>query len=959
MKTLLSIFLFCALGIQASFALSLDERRERIISIIDEELSEINRLSSQVKGANPDYLLRMAELNLEKARLWREKENQDFMSFSAEKRRSLNKNAHFSESASYFAKANRLAIRITKRFPRYSNISDVYYILGFNAKEAGRDKTAAKYFANANKRSSSDSITKIKSQISLAEIYYNKKSYSKAIPLYENALKRHQDKWWTKDSFNLAWCYYRNGQASKAISKMKEVFQRSSNQKFIDMRSQVERDIGQFYATSGKIEEGIQFYKKIGINFTRQLLRIAVSLRDQGKYTQSEKTLNYALKFEKDEERLPEIYLEKLVLYEKFGKEYSHLKTSKELFKLFKKGSISSNEIKTFNFQMQKQAAKLQKQVVSKTYKRLKKVRNRKASRAIQYFDMLSEVDKANADEHLFHKAETAYANYDWPKAIAFYKKAFDSAEAKKNRKLLDKSMEGMLATLGQKRLSSAIKEQFYEPVYEGYIKHWPKGKNSKEVYKKLFKVYLDKRDYKKAKDVLDRFVKVYPKDWKNQEIMIANMMEVSRKAKDYRTIGVWIDDINANKYLVSAKYKKKLQELLTTIQIEGVQNSLNKGDKSVALKGYHKILNDPHSTKRSKVNAKYNLAALYYELGSTKKSYQWAVEALKEMPSKDASSFVDSFLTISSFLFTKLQFEASADLSTRVVAKLCSVKSRKKSTAFKNAIYLYLSEGNLAKTQELIDLGKKCRVPSVHIVDAQMELLSEFRDKKMYKDYETLANRLFKNRSAHAQLIHHFFTLEGIHKKYNNSTKANFYGKLKRQAYRNAKQSNQDIPLEALDVIADEKLQELLGTLNSMKKMELRFPENAFNTILKRKLGLLDQMTKQAVDIQKIGSGRGIIGAYKVLVEAYGHAAEEIQKFTPPGKSKEYVASFQKSMLQVASPLKQSAANYKQEGWKTIEENKILSDFNYLLTPVPLDGMTVKYAYPAKGVSMDRSGKQ
>ncbi len=54
------------------------------------------------------------------------------------------------------------------------------------------------------------------------------------------------------------------------------------------------------------------------------------------------------------------------------------------------------------------------------------------------------------------------------------------------------------------------------------------------------------------------------------------------------------------------------------------------------------------------------------------------------------------------------------------------------------------------------------------------------------------------------------------------------------------------------------------------------------------------------AGDIQKIGSGKGIIGAYKVLVEAYESAAEEVEKFTPPGKGPEYVKSFKKSMAQV-----------------------------------------------------------
>ncbi len=143
------------------------------------------------------------------------------------------------------------------------------------------------------------------------------------------------------------------------------------------------------------------------------------------------------------------------------------------------------------------------------------------------------------------------------------------------------------------------------------------------------------------------------------------------------------------------------------------------------------------------------------------------------------------------------------------------------------------------------------------------------------------------------------------------------------------------------------------------MKATKLRFPENSFNNILKTKLGMLDRMTKKAGEIQKIGSGEGIIGAYKVLVEAYESAAKEVEEFTPPGKGPEYVKSFKESMAQVYGPLRQSANSYKREGWKAIEENKILSDYNYLLAPNPVEGMTIKYAYPHKAVSMDRSGKR
>ncbi len=189
---------------------------------------------------------------------------------------------------------------------------------------------------------------------------------------------------------------------------MREVHSASANKKFVDMRDQVERDIGMFYATSGRINEGIAFYRNLGIDFTDKLLRIAVTLKSQGKYTEADKVLGHAVKYEKNEKDLPAIYIEKLALYDQFGKEAKHAKASRTLYGLFQKGLLDANQIKTFRYQLKKQAAKLQKQVVSKTYKRLKKVRDRKASIAMDYFEMLTKVDPREASEHQFHKAETA-----------------------------------------------------------------------------------------------------------------------------------------------------------------------------------------------------------------------------------------------------------------------------------------------------------------------------------------------------------------------------------------------------------------------------------------------------------------------------------------------------------------------------------------------------------------------
>ena len=94
--------------------------------------------------------------------------------------------------------------------------------MAFNAKEFGQQRKSERYFQLAIRQSASNSMTRRKSQIALAEILYNKKKYHKAIRLYKNALTK-DDKWWTKDAFNLAWSYFRVNQYSRAIGLMKEI----------------------------------------------------------------------------------------------------------------------------------------------------------------------------------------------------------------------------------------------------------------------------------------------------------------------------------------------------------------------------------------------------------------------------------------------------------------------------------------------------------------------------------------------------------------------------------------------------------------------------------------------------------------------------------------------------------------------------------------------------------------
>ena len=89
--------------------------------------------------------------------------------------------------------------------------------MGFNAKEFRKHKKAKKLFEKSY-RSARSGQAKEKSALALAEIYYNEKRFSKAINYYQVALKNENSKWWTKDAHNLAWCFFREKQTSRAIT---------------------------------------------------------------------------------------------------------------------------------------------------------------------------------------------------------------------------------------------------------------------------------------------------------------------------------------------------------------------------------------------------------------------------------------------------------------------------------------------------------------------------------------------------------------------------------------------------------------------------------------------------------------------------------------------------------------------------------------------------------------------
>ena len=953
--TILSSLLFL-ISVNA-LAVSSD-RRSELISVIDQELREVTRLNKQTRTSNPDLLLRMAELLLEKARLTKELENTKFMSLSSSKRAKSNKKKYFKKSNSYFVQAQKTCQLILKKFPRFKNKSDVYYIMAYNAKEFQQEKKAQKYFSKSIGNSKKKNFTNTRSQIALAEIYFNKGQYKKAIPLYRNAFSRksHRDKWYTKDSYNLAWSYFRVGQKTKAIKMMRKAYDLSKSSKYVDMSFSIERDLAYFYTDSGRVSEAVKFYKEIGKNIAANLLKVSTYLMNRGKYSQAEKNLIQALRYKTSESEEIQVNIKLLSLYERFGKYDKHLKVTKTLVDYNQKQMLNVEQKKVLDYHLRRVGAIIQKQVSGKQYKTRRKVQNSKAKLAVAYFDLLMIHDVKLDYKYSFLGAETYYAAGMNNTAAKKYSQSLELATKKGSKKYAKLSNEGMMAALGGKGITKKTKDEYLEVVYLNYLRENPRTKKSDKIYQRLFSIYFTKKNIPKCESTLLSYKKNFPKNYSTQEAMLARVMDHYKKKGDVAGMKKWVKRIDSGEFKVSKRYAKKVRMALLTMQFDGVEKANTKGEKKKALGLYVEIYKDPSSNKEAKKNAAYNIAILFHELGDNHRSFGWSKRALSHMNGKNVKRFQSSFLTIANDLYGSQMYLESGELYETVLNKTCKIRSNNKPVFLKNSVLVQLTEGNPDKAVEIMKSSYRCNLSSSVIDEMELEILKYFVENKMWDSSVNQLEKLSKSKGIFKDLIYPigkirraFLASGRISRAKDMESKILYY-------YKKTSRSKK-VQLEALDVVASVKLSLLERKVKRLTGFELSFPDKKFNNLLKRKFKELDGVTSEAITLMNIGSGKGMMRSYSRLIYSYNHVINEIEGFTPPGKSPEYVVSFKRSMKQLVKPLANKVIDFKKEAIKQMNKNKIMSKENASI--VYGDKFFPEFILNNTGILMDRGGRR
>lgn len=919
-------FIFTA--VSTSAYADIEQRRSELLKVLDEELREVTRLNKQIGSKRPDLMLRMAQSLLEKGRLLKDLENQKYLEIAANEREKSSKDEAFKESRRYFEQAQKTVLVLLKKFPRFDEKADAYYILAYNAKEIKQEEQSKKFFQKALDESRSGSVVADKSRIALAEIYFNKGSFDKSMNLYEAALKSKRDKWWTKDAFNLAWSYFKMGKYDKAIATMTESYELSKNSKFIDMSKSIERDLAFFYTEAGRSDEAIAFYKKNGKSVSEVMLKVGRYLKTQGKYAAAEKTLSEGIGFKQNEKEEIEFNIELLSLYEKFGRDQKHLDACRLLALQFSKGTLNADQIDILKFNVQKMSALIQRQLVDKTYEHEGDIRDKKAEAANEYFMINALLNPTKSEEGYFHAGETYFAIGKYDKAIPLYAESIKRAQKNGNKKAEGLASNALMVSLG-KGVKKTTSEEFLIPAYESFLSTTPKGEKSSAVYQRLFSAHMGKKNVIAAEKTLMNYKSALPAENETQEKMLAQVMDFYKDKGDKASLANWVKRIDANEFKVSPEYARKIKTLVLGMQFEKVEMASTKGDKKGALRGYLQIYKSPDSDFEAKKTAAYNIAVLFYETGDYRQMFGWADRSASMMGVPDLIKFEKDYILFSTDLFQRRQFTESATLSEKIFDKLCTSDSKNKRVFFKNANVIYLAERQFEKSKALLAKAPKCGLGSDVTLPGYLDHLNELAAASKWSSFNDIIQMLEVSKEMFPQLIYPSSLLAVELENIGRVEDAKKVRGRMMYYYDNAKKQKLDIPLEALDAISLIRLTSLEDQLKKLNNSKLSFPEAEYNKMLKNKFAQLDRITTEAVSIAEMGSGIGIVKAYRYLVSGHESLRDEVINFTPAGKSPEYVASFKMSMAKLVEPLSKQARDFRETAIKKIEKENILSTDN------------------------------
>ncbi len=969
---LISLFL-CGQTLAAKKNNAAKAKWSKLYKMIEKEIKTIRKM----KDLGPKLRYRLVELQSEKLKLIREKENIKFIELAAKGKVTGPKRQYFKETLSLYQKTKRDALTIVKKFPRFRYNADIFYTLALNSRDYGMDNRTEHYLKRALSHTGPyDKIVHF-IKTALAEHYYNDKKYQQAIGYYEDIVKRTRDEWLSKHYLNMSWCYLKTKEVDKAIGAMRTAFKLSHQKKYIDVKDQVLNAIGFFYVLADRFDEGVNFYLKHVNIPTEYLIKMAKKTADKGKIKKAQFILGEALqnakKHKKPNNQL-DVHLAKLEIYRNMKYYEYHFTTSQDILTLSQNSKLDKEKLFEATEKMKDMVGFLQVQISKDVNKFEATYSEERLNRIISYFDILSSIDRPRENLYRFYQGETYYSLKRFKDALPKYKTSMEitkrvlklkkkpiievKGKELKQLALARQTMDALLASL-EAIQQLGPKERYYYTTYS-YSTHlnlWPKDPRSQVIYRKLFNIYVKKTKVKNSLKVLNKYIANYPKDQKIQRGMLIGVIDNYIKSKNITKLAAWIAKLDSGFLNFDKDYIEKATLVLVSLLFNEYQKLDSQGKKKEAIAGYAKLYKHPKYPAKVKAQSAYNIGTLYLEQKLTKLSYQWMARSLHHFEEKEILKLMPKYWTISQRMVQLQNFKVSSLLTTTLYTKFCQKDFKLKTEFFQHSIHINLVENNFKEANRLLQTANQCKIKKETQTTLAKQMMAHFMVNKKYPDYfdffiQNKENPKLRDK-LNTDLVAIYWDTVMEQKEGLKKTVTNIFSKLRSK--------NKGIPMMSsildFENFSKHDVTQFAPSLTSGPK----FDEKRFNTELERILSNTQTFTSRAEILIKSGEPNIVVGTYHHLITAYNKVISAIDGLTPKGMPKEYVVAFKTQMNGLTQNFKGQVNKYHQTAFSILDKNEILSIYNNHFLKTRQNVNSSYYRYPAKKlvITMDQRGER
>lgn len=900
-----SFFLTLTLAVALAQDFTESSRWNHLMGLITQEENAINKITKK----SDDLLYRLFELKTEKIKLLKENENKNFLALKLKGKKIVRKKA-FKKTLKLYHEVNKLGHSILKKYPRTQHRSSIYYTLALNSRDYAYDKKEEKYLKLAIKFHPRNSEIFYLAKTALAEYYYNAKKYSKAIRFYKELTQSTQDEWYTKNLYNYGWCLLKVKKFKEATHLLEKAYSLSKSGEYIDFREQALNSLVSFYVISNQIEQGKSFILKNEKNAFPYLFKLTQKVADKGSFNQTQKLILQLEKISNIEET-SKLKTYQLSFYQKFKRYVLMLDTAKKMSAL-----ILTKEQRNEAINLLSHTVGLFQLTIKKDFSRYQKTYNKNKLASIQsFFEVLIQLDKTNKAKYEYFLAETLFSIQEFRKALFQYRKAFESYhKLNSDQDIRHKSIKAMMAVLERTNIKESYYNSMLEFTYQKHTTLWPKDKLTQKIYPKFYYFYMSLNRISEAKNVMQTYVKSFPKDLLVQQSLFRHLMDYyikHQRGLDISNLLMLMD----SGYLQFKDHEiAKAQRILANILFTKYQKLNKEGLYTEAIKGFKEVYFNNRYPQKIKADAAFNIGIVFTNQVQAANAIKWFNRSLNLLSVEEKLKKREYLKKLATRMYLLQDFLNSANLGRLILQEYCDSTPDQNYYTFEQTIRADLANDYVLKALHTYEKFPKC------IQGSMAEIQKEIMQHLYLFDHEkTLLDFISTN-----SIKKHFPTIT-----------SHYLKKLFWKRYHNER--NYLFLLKKLKDYTCEDCKKFIShvqKLNSFKNVLMKFPRkkifihkkfvvNEFNAQLEQRLLAFKKLSDQGIQLLKLQNPQISLIVIDHLAQLNSEMAQELNNLSPPG-DKEFQKQFKGQMKLIANQFQQKASQYTRDSVEIMEGNEV-----------------------------------